>query len=401
MDQPTDRTDHEPTDALPATARERDRLLVLYYAGEISDAERAHAEALLAGSETERRIVDALRDGGGSLTSDPHQIQESFEDVLVRVRGTPLSPRSSIAAHGARETYDTSSQGPWWRGAQRPGTPLRTMLRPTSWHRIVTALVVMIVVGAIGVGMRASYESHENVSPVRRYHTPAGQRATIRWADGSTMVLAPETNVAFTPTNVEVDGEAYFAMTPRATRPFVVRTAHAAVRVLGTRFSVRHYPADSASRIVVDDGKVDVQSNAHQDTTRHTVLTARTMAEVTDSTVAVTRNIDPAQYSVWTHGVLLFNRLPLRSVVQELSRAYNVDIRVIDTTLAAQSVLMEVAITEQPIARVLSMIGDATGSHYTVDGRRYTIVPGHAVTRREQTPPLRRTLSHQETSYGK
>src|SRR5690606_18071558 len=94
----------------------------------------------------------------------------------------------------------------------------------------------------------------------REYRTAAGQRATVRLADGSTITLAPGTVVSVAAGAVTVSGEAFFVVAPTPARPFSVRTSTAHVRVLGTAFAVRHYASETSSRVVVEDGRVAVRT---------------------------------------------------------------------------------------------------------------------------------------------
>lgn len=57
---------------------------------------------------------------------------------------------------------------------------------------------------------------------------------------------------------VEVDGEAYFEVNPDAKRPFIVKTSYGRVRVTGTRFNVRAYPAEKNCQVYLSSGRVVV-----------------------------------------------------------------------------------------------------------------------------------------------
>jgi ferric-dicitrate binding protein FerR (iron transport regulator) len=102
------------------------------------------------------------------------------------------------------------------------------------------------------------------------------------------------------------------------------------------------------------------------------------MAQVTDSSVTVTPGIAPREYTGWTQGALVFNRVALRDLVVELTRAYGVPVRVEDTVLAREPMTMEVSVRTQSLTRVLELIGLATNAHYTQDGEAYVLTPGRA-----------------------
>jgi ferric-dicitrate binding protein FerR (iron transport regulator) len=214
--------------------------------------------------------------------------------------------------------------------------------------------------------------------------------------------LAPLTSVTVTSAAIRVSGEAYFDIASGAARAIVVHTPNAVVRVLGTQFSVRHYAGDVESRIVVVTGKVGVQSWTGASQRRQPVVVgAQSVARITDSTVSVSRGIAPAEYLAWTRDRLIFDQTPLHDVVTELNRVYDVDIRVADTLLAKQPLMMDVSIAHKPVADILTLIGRATGSHYRRDGRVFMLIPGRTVVPSEHSAPLHRDLYLKEKSYGK
>jgi ferric-dicitrate binding protein FerR (iron transport regulator) len=272
---------------------------------------------------------------------------------------------------------------------------LRWPLRRIALFSLITAIL------AIPVGTWL-VRSHRTPPPVLQYYTAPGQRATVRLAHGSTMILAPSTMVTAAPSGIAVTGEAYFMISPNSTHPFVVRTQNAEVRVLGTRFAVRQYPSERTSRIIVDDGKVALRPQWNRRVP--IVLTSRMMAQVADSGVAVQRGIATRDYTSWTHGMLIFDKVALQDVVTELVRAYGADIRVIDTVLAKQRMTLEISVSEQPLTQILDLISEASGAHYSHDGPAYILSSGRRATQTPQAPPSymqRHRFPQPEKQYGK
>src|SRR5690606_29878165 len=82
--------------------------------------------------------------------------------------------------------------------------------------------------------------------------TPRGGQYQLTLSDGTRVWLNAATSVRFpaafadSARRVELSGEAYFEVAHDAKRPFEVRSAGQAVRVLGTRFNVTAY-ADEPS----------------------------------------------------------------------------------------------------------------------------------------------------------
>jgi len=232
---------------------------------------------------------------------------------------------------------------------------------------------------------------------VHRYRTLVGQQMTVRWADGSSMLVGPASTVTTSELGIDVAGEAYFSIVPHSAHPVIVRTPHLIARVLGTRFSVRHYASDDASRVAVDDGKVVVRLIHAGSRSGHTVLSARTMAVATDSGIATVSGDSVREYTVWSQGRLVFDKIPLRNVVREISRMYGTELRVVDSTLSRQLMTMTVSVTTESLTQVLEVIAFAHHAHVVRDGDAYVLVPGRNVTR----SPASNLIPQPEKSYGK
>jgi len=234
----------------------------------------------------------------------------------------------------------------------------------------------------------------------QRYHTRARERATVRLADGGTVILAPVTTLTVLGDAMTVMGEAYFTVTPRAHRAFVVQTDNAIMRVLGTRFTVRHYMQDSETQLVVGEGKVSVEDRRDGLSRDPQVVSTGMLARVDSTGIAITTGIQPSDYLGWTQGNLVFDRVPMRNVVAELERAYGMPIRIADTTLASRRVRTVVSLTEDPLDLVLESICAVVDAHVIRNEHAFVLLPGRAATRAPARAPAQ-LHSLPEKQYGK
>lgn len=92
----------------------------------------------------------------------------------------------------------------------------------------------------------------------------SGERAKVQLPDGTKVNINSASQISY-PHDfngkkriVELDGEAYFEVTPDKERPFVVKAAGLEITVLGTAFDVCAYKDDSEVSVVLLTGKVDV-----------------------------------------------------------------------------------------------------------------------------------------------
>jgi ferric-dicitrate binding protein FerR (iron transport regulator) len=158
---------------------------------------------------------------------------------------------------------------------------------------------------------------------------PAGSFATVSLPDGSTAelnsgsVLEHDRRFWRLPfveaeeRTVRLVGEAYFDV-ERGERPFVVETAEARVRVLGTSFNVR--ARDAATVVTVTEGRVRVEG-----TDEAVVLGAGERARVADG-VPVPEASGTARALAWRERGFAAQEQPLAAIFAELERRYAVDV---------------------------------------------------------------------------
>jgi len=135
---------------------------------------------------------------------------------------------------------------------------------------------------------------------------------------------------------VFLEGDAYFVVTHDPKRPFAVHTAYGTATDLGTRFGVRAYPSDSVLDVVVEEGKVSL--SVRRDTRPpdsppdSLVLTPGDLGRVTAAgRLTVEHVVALAGHLAWTEGRLEFRDTPLREVVVQLARWYDLEVRLADT----------------------------------------------------------------------
>jgi transmembrane sensor len=107
---------------------------------------------------------------------------------------------------------------------------------------------------------------HTNRFPT--YSTDIGERRSLTLADGSAVDLNARSSIRIEFSNAErrvelLHGQALFQVAKDKHRPFIVRTADASVRAIGTQFDV--YRKAAGTTVTVLEGEVAVYSTARQD----------------------------------------------------------------------------------------------------------------------------------------
>jgi transmembrane sensor len=365
-----------------------------YTAGELPKDARAETASWIAAAPARQAVADALRTAETTYrtTIVSHtSIELRIDALLARIARPPLArpPQpASLFSQGKR----TGNRGSTAVGRRIPWTGM-----------IVGAIAGCLVIGTVLM--------RDRVAPApasQRYHTAAGQRATVQLTPAVRMMLAPATDVIASVrrdnqgVSLSVTGEAYFVVTPNHRAPLIVRTGHTETRVLGTTFSVRRYVDDTHGRIVVFDGRVsvrDVPPQGRSVRSSPVIVSAGMLGTVDDSGhVAVAPRVDTDAYAAWTTGRLVFRDTPVRDALRDIGRAYDVDIRMTDSARATLPLTWAVSTSNRSLDSVLEGLGVLLDIHSVRTGRVVTIVPGRRAAPKSLTPPLPRS---DESHYGR
>jgi transmembrane sensor len=316
--------------------KDRQRI-VRYVMGQCAPDERLEIGAWVEADEGRARLVADLEWVWEALGR--HRTRSRVDRAWQQV----MTARAArVAQVGARPA------------AAPPKRPFDDLLRTRSIRQwLVQAAAAALVVGAAGAALWYSRSSPPTLpSPgaaasMHEVATPRGQRATLRLADGTRVMLNADTRLRY-PRNfggsgrdVYLEGEAYFEVAHDSNRPFSVHTPRGVARDLGTTFTVRAYAESPTVDVVVAEGSVLLRAPASGADAASTaappavLLTASMLGSIdAKGRLSVRKGIDPSDHLAWTEGRLVFVETPLRDVIPRLSRWYDIDIRMADSALA-------------------------------------------------------------------
>ncbi len=384
----------------PRSPQEWELLFDRYLAGELSRAEETELLRGLAERGEDRWAVDALRAcrdrataatvrtiGELSVTDDPAADLEGVVRLerALRLSEAPIDPPATRPrALSFRHPGGTGRARDRWPRGAGGGTGLWALIPAVGARAVrpLAALAVAVVV-ALSAGPVVRHGARRT-SPGRAYSTTAGQRLSVTLVDGTQFTLAPRSTVrvaadygrGIVGREVELEGEAYFAVVHDAAHPFAVRTHGALARDVGTAFDVRAYPEDAGARIAVAEGVVAVGADGgcqHAAVSRRCVVEARTgdVATVADTALTIEHGVDVASLTAWTRGELVFHDTPLRDVIPELERWYGIAIRLADPRLAEREV--QGTLRDESVTGALDLIVRAVDARYEQTGQLVTI----------------------------
>lgn len=250
------------------------------------------------------------------IQADPER--KAVAEQLMKL--VDANPTRVWDARAAWERFSTSAPE---RPRVLPSSTRSVQRRRLAPRVAIAATIVAMIGGALIWRMQQSSPT----SQVAQWHevtTQVAQRASLRLGDGTEVMLAPESGVRYAADfgkqqrDVYLEGEAYFVVTHDEERPFRVHTRNGIAEDLGTAFVVRDYAEQSATEVVVTEGRValDTLQLEPGDLGR---VDAR-------GQTTVQHNVNVDRYLAWTHGALVFDGTPLREVVRTLERWYGVTI---------------------------------------------------------------------------
>lgn len=236
----------------------------------------------------------------------------------------------------------------------RVKTRAKAQARTTVWRvaGFVAAAAALFVVGVI-MSRRTAIETPPSIT--RAYATGVGERDSVTLADGSRITIGPASRVEVSGREVRLTGEAYFRVVHDAARPFTVRAGDAAIRDLGTEFSVHSDPAEPV-RVVVHEGIVEVVAS------NTATLRPGDVGIVTQGGIVATeRGAATPDDMAWTRGRLVFRNASVGELTADLRRWYGVELLVTDSTLLRRHFTGSFVVGE-PATQVLDAIALALGA---------------------------------------
>jgi transmembrane sensor len=213
-------------------------------------------------------------------------------------------------------------------GAQSVPLAARHKARLRRWG---AAACLALLLGGLGLSQS------ELLLPLQAdYRTSLGEVRNVTLADGSEVTLdsASAIRLDYSPEQRRVEllaGRAIFQVAPQAERPFVVATSGATAQALGTRFIVRRED-DRQAWIGVLEHAVQVNAAGQERRLEEGDSVRYGAAGITP------QQVDLQRATSWQRGLLVFDRVPLAQVVEQLNRYRSGHILIANDELARREV---------------------------------------------------------------
>jgi transmembrane sensor len=219
---------------------ENDRIIEAFLRGSISSEERVQLQQWLSDDEANKkyfRQMVLLWKGSALYDKSSKDVQTAFEKTRIRIL--------------ASET-----------GSVRPFRSIRTPLAGILKYAAV--ILLSLVSGALLYTVLLKGHYTEKDLTVNEISVPLGSKSHIQLPDSTEVWLNAGSRLSYDfrygirSREVKLTGEGYFTVTRNTAKPFIVHTAGARIRALGTEFNVKAYPDEKVITAILVKGSVEV-----------------------------------------------------------------------------------------------------------------------------------------------
>lgn len=184
---------------------------------------------------------------------------------------------------------------------------------------------------------QVQYESDGEAAPsINTIATPRGGQYQLVLEDGTKVWLNAASSIKF-PTHfagsqraVDITGEVYFEVAKNKNMPFIVRTQNQQIEVLGTHFNVNSYTDEAKETTTLLEGSVKVAKlkNGAVQVGASKIISPGQEASLTSADKAISVNPADLEAAVsWKNGYFKFDKADIQTVMRQISRWYNVDVK--------------------------------------------------------------------------
>ena len=215
--------------------------------------------------------------------------------------------------------------------------PDKKIKRPSTVNVLWRVAAVFLVLLSLGLSYLLVSDKESQMA-VKTITCPQGQRLELVLSDGtkvwlnSNSILSFQNNKKENTRIVELDGEAYFEVTPDKKNPFIVQTEMYDITVLGTSFKVFSYQKSGLFECSLIEGAVSLQDKSQTVDMR---LQPNEKVRLSNGTL-IRSSIDPDENFLWKVGIYSFKNQPLSDVLAHLSLLHEVSIELKNPQIGAQ-----------------------------------------------------------------
>lgn len=334
-----------------------ENLLARYFSGEAGAEERSTLEVWRNASEENQRLFAAYASLWRESARAPEPRVPNVDQAWLELESKLGLPKTQSSARilAMKKT--------------EPRNSVAELLTWRTWSaRLAVAAVLMLTFGTLLYKTWNEAPTWQIVTVAnaeqRKVELPDGSRVTLN--SGSSLEYPKE--FADATREVKLVGEGFFEVARDTLHPFLVNTANAQIKVLGTKFSI--WARQEETRVIVREGRVALRDE--KTPSAAVELTANQMSvRRKQEAPELPRPIDAGYALGWLEGRLVFDQASLAEVVEELQRVYNVKIELAHPRLAQNTITG--SFNRKPVESVLASICRTLNLQHRQEGGKHII----------------------------
>ena len=319
-----------------------------------TDKEREELASILSDEKSEpNELIDRFTDGdAGNSAKQWKELNNMSSSEEIDVDKAWNNVHSRLIENGLAE----------------PKTAVRISFMRSTIMRIAAVALILISLGSAGIYLNNAGYLSKKISVIAGINQ---KNVLVSLPDGSKIYLNRNSEFTYRSNfgkhgrNVNLTGEAFFEISPDATKPFIIDAGKAKVKVVGTTFNVITNNNESAVEVFVKTGKVVVSDESGSQSIQLDPGYVGTMnAKASRKSI----NNNP-NYISWKTGYLDYNGQKLSVVFTDLKRVYNMVIVADDPSILDNPWSSPIGnVSQETIIRVICTSFNLS---YTKDGDTY------------------------------
>lgn len=213
--------------------------------------------------------------------------------------------------------------------------------RKRSFKLNVYSYLKYAAIFILAIGLSSLYFYYQNADQISRtsqlFDTSVlaenGQRSkiilpdsTVVWLNSGTKITY-NNNFGYNNREIKLIGQAFFQVTKNKEIPLVVHCKELKVKVLGTMFDVNAYSNNETISVALQSGNVELFHSKNESFKYELVPGEMAQYDIHSAKVVI-KEVNVGRITAWTDGILYFNDSPMKEVLIQLERKYNIDIEV-------------------------------------------------------------------------
>lgn len=274
------------------------------------------------------------------------------------------------------------------------------------WYYRIAAAAVLLICLAVWKFLPETSSIQAVTGQNNEIVTKKGTKSKVLLPDGSSVMLNADSRLTYSEKfnknvrEVILEGEAFFDVVKDSSRPFIVHTSGISIRVLGTAFNVKSYPAEPTIEATLVRGIIEVQKNDQPGASRiylkpneklvyrksgfnagiATAVTQQSTAGKEDkaqkenisiSTLPKVNSDSVRTETSWMYGRLLFEGQSFRQLAPAMERWFNVKISFQEENVSA--IRFRGAFEDESVEEALQAMQLTAPFSYTINGNNVLI----------------------------